>query len=432
MAPEKALGFVAAELRRHQVHTAHTSYFGLFNPSPTTMGIAADTLVAGFNPQIAAWSHSPFAAEVERHVVRALAGRFGYGDESDGVMCHGGGEANHSALVVALVRRFPEVCERGVRALPGDPVLYLPDHGHDTFRKAARLSGLGTASVRTVACDAAMRLDVSALTRSIRADREAGRKPFLVVGTAGSTATGSIDPLPQIARVAASEGLWFHVDAAWGGAAALVPELRGELEGIASADSITFDAHKWLSVPMCGSVFLTRHAGSLENAFAVATAYMPRDAEGVVAVEDPYARSMQWSRRFTGLKLFLSLAVAGWSGYEVAIRRMVALGRELRQRLEARGWRIVNDTPLPVVCFVDGRREDGEDGAYIASICQAAVRSGRAWISTIEIGGRKRALRACITNFETRAEHLGELVETLEMARKSSSRGRFETGRERP
>jgi glutamate/tyrosine decarboxylase-like PLP-dependent enzyme len=265
-----------------------------------------------------------------------------------------------------------------------------------------------------------MRLDVSALARSIRADREAGKKPFLVVGTAGTTATGSIDPLPEIGEVAASEGLWFHVDAAWGGAAAFVPELRGELEGIASADSITFDAHKWLSVPMCGSVLLTRRGGSLENAFAVATAYMPRDAEGV-AVEDPYARSMQWSRRFTGLKLFLSLAVAGWSGYEVAIRRMVALGRELRERLEARGWRLVNDTPLPVVCFVDGRREDGDDGTYVASICQTAVRSGRAWISTIDTGGGKRALRACITNFETRAEHLGELVETLEMARRASS-----------
>jgi len=420
MAPERALGFVAAELRRHQVHTAHTSYFGLFNPSPTTMGIAADTMVAGFNPQIAAWSHSPFAAEVERHVVRALAGRFGYDDDSDGVMCNGGGEANHSALIVALVRRFPEVCEQGVRALQGDPVLYLPDHGHDTFRKAARLSGLGTASVRTVACDAAMRLDVGALARSIRADRDSGRMPFLVVGTAGTTAAGSIDPLREIGEVAAGEGLWFHVDAAWGGAAALLPELRGELDGIAGADSITFDAHKWLSVPMCGSVLLTRRRGSLENAFAVATAYMPRDAEGV-AVEDPYARSMQWSRRFTGLKLFLSLAVAGWSGYEVAIRRMVALGRELRERLEARGWRLVNDTPLPVVCFVDGRREDGDDGVYVASICQTAVRSGRAWISTIDTGGGKRALRACITNFETRAEHLGELVETLEMARVASS-----------
>ena len=200
----------------------------------------------------------------------------------------------------------------------------------------------------------------------------------------------------------------------------MLPELREELAGIASADSITFDAHKWLSVPMCGSVLLTRHVGSLENAFAVATAYMPRDAEGV-SVEDPYARSMQWSRRFTGLKLFLSLAVAGWSGYEVAIRRMVELGRELRERLAARGWRLVNDSPLPVVCFVDGRREDGDDGAYVASVCRTAVRSGKAWISTIDTGGGKRALRACITNFETRAEHLGELIETLEMAREASS-----------
>src|SRR5207249_952234 len=143
------------------------------------------------------------------------------------------------------------------------------------------------------------------------------------------TSAGAIDPIPDLAGIAEREGLWYHVDAAWGGAAALLPELRPRLAGIERADSITFDALKWLSVPMGAGIFLTRHPSILERTFGTGTSYMPRDAAGLDVV-DPYSHSMQWSRRFIGLKVYLSLLVAGWDGYAAAIRHQVAMGDRLR------------------------------------------------------------------------------------------------------
>lgn len=414
--PLAALDLAAEGMRRHQVHTPHPAYYGLFNPCPTTMGIAADALVAAFNPQIAAWSHSPFAAEVERHLVRAFGTRFGY-HGADGVFCSGGAEANHTALLAALCTAFPAFARDGARALAGQPVLYVSAEAHHSFLKAARLCGLGTAAVREVPVDDEWRMDASALPALVRRDRDQGRAPFLVVATAGTTSAGAVDPLRALAEVARAEGLWLHADAAWGGAAVLAPELAAVLDGIAEADSITFDAHKWLSVPMGAGMLLTRHAGVLERTFRVGGGgYMPREAEGLDIV-DPYAHSMQWSRRFTGLKLFLSLAVAGWEGYARCVREMTATGRLLRERLRAAGWTAVNETPLPLVCFVDATDPRGGDGAYLQEVAASVLASGRAWISTVVLAGRRPALRACITNHRTTSREVDALVETLEAAR---------------
>jgi glutamate/tyrosine decarboxylase-like PLP-dependent enzyme len=412
----QALELAADGLRRHQVHTPHPRYYGLFNPAPATMGIIADALVAAFNPQIAAWSHSPFAAEVERRLVRAFGARLGYAD-TDGVFCSGGAEANHTALLAALASAFPAFAERGLRALDRAPVFYVSAEAHHSFLKAARLCGLGTAAVREVAVDGSLRMEVPALRARIAEDRAAGHAPFLVVGTAGTTGAGAIDPLDALADVARAEGLWLHADAAWGGAAALAPELRETLRGLERADSITLDAHKWLSVPMGAGMLLTRHPQALERAFRVAAGYMPREAEGL-DVTDPYAHSMQWSRRCIGLKLFLTLAVTGWDGYARVVRDMTALGRALREKLERAGWKAVNDTPLPLVCFVDATHPQGAQPDYLARVAAAVLASGEAWLSTVSLlGGARPALRACITNYRTGADDLDALVETLAAAR---------------
>src|SRR5262249_19475580 len=186
---------------------------------------------------------------------------------------------------------------------------------------------------------------------------------------------------------------------AWGGAVALAPELRPLLAGCERAASITFDAHKWLSVPMGAGIYLTRHPGWLERTFRVAAAYMPT---GRAAAPDPYAHSMQWSRRFIGLKVFLSLAVAGWEGYAAAVRHQMAMGDLLRRRLAEEGWTVVNDTPLPVVCF---RRPS----IRMAAVAAAVVASGAAWLSTVPLDGGP-ALRACITNYRTTAADVEALV----------------------
>jgi len=421
--PAEALDFAVDGLWHHQVHTPHPRYFGLFNPAPATMGIAADALVAAFNPQLAAWSHSPLAAEVEQHLVRAFAGRFGYErHRAEGTFTSGGAEANHTALLAALLRAFPEVGRRGLLALRSQPVLYVSSEAHHSFLKAARLSGLGTEAVREIAVDADLRMQPDELRSAIERDRHEGRSPFLVVATAGTTAAGSVDPLPEIADLADEERLWLHVDAAWGGAAALVPELQSVVAGIERAASITFDAHKWLSVPMGAGLFLTRHAGVLERTFRVATGYMPREGSDL-GIADPYAHSIQWSRRFIGLKLFLALAVAGWRGYEEAIRHQTAMGDLLRERLQVASWEPVNRTPLPVVCFLDATRRDGGSGSYLDAVAGDVVASGAAWLSTVRLGEARPALRACITNVGTGPADLDALVAALQGARERLGRG---------
>jgi glutamate/tyrosine decarboxylase-like PLP-dependent enzyme len=413
VAPEEAIAFVTRGLSEYQTHTPHPRYFGLFNPAPTTMGIAADTLVAAFNPQLAAWSHSPLAVEMEQHTIRALGAKFGYRDEeTDGAFCSGGMEANHTAVLTALTRAFPEYAEGGAQAIAGQPLLYVSGESHHSFPRAAHVCGLGTSAVRHIAVDRALRMRPDALAQAIEADRSAGARPFLVAATAGTTNAGAIDPLRHCGHIASRFGLWFHVDAAWGGAAAFVPELRPLLEGIEEADSITFDAHKWLSVPMGAGIYLTRHRDILDRTFGLHTAYMPREAAGLDVV-DPHQHTMQWSRRFIGLKVFLSLAVAGEQGYARALRHQTAMGDLLRNMLARVGWRIENESPLPVVCFTD------PGGADPHRIAMRVTGSGEAWISTTVLAGSKTVLRACITNYRTTPEDISALIQTLERARVS-------------
>jgi glutamate/tyrosine decarboxylase-like PLP-dependent enzyme len=267
-----------------------------------------------------------------------------------------------------------------------------------------------------VAVDASLRMRADDLAARLAADRADGYAPFLVVATAGSTSAGAIDPIAALAEVTEREGIWLHVDAAWGGAAALLPELRQALAGIERATSITFDPHKWLSMPMGAGLFLTRQPGALERTFRVTAGYMPRAAAVAAAAHpagpppaaDPYCHSMQWSRRFIGLQLFLTLAVAGWRGYEESLRHQVAMGERLRRGLAEQGWEVVNETPLPIVCFT----RDGARPAQLEALAAAVVASGEAWISTVSIDAGT-ALRACITNFRTGAADVDALIAIL-------------------
>ncbi len=406
--PEAAIQFAVQGLTNHQVHTPHPRYFGLFNPAPTTMGIAADALVGAFNPQIAAWSHSPFAAEAESYLIEQIGAKFGYA-QIDGAFTPGGMEANHTAILTALAHQFPIWKDKGLRALPGQPILFISSESHHSFKKAARLAGLGDASIREVSVDSALKMDPASLKNLIETEKQAGNLPFFVGATAGTTNAGVIDPLRPLAEIAAEEKLWFHTDAAWGGGAALVPELSRHLDGIQLSDSITFDAHKWLSVPMGAGVYLTRHPEIMDKTFRVTTAYMPQEAAHLDIV-DPHLHTMQWSRRFIGLKLLLSLMVAGWDGYAAAIRHQTDMGNLLRQKLQQAGWEIANDTPLPVVCF----RKPQANANIQKQIASQVVTSGEAWISTTLLRGTDTVLRACITNYNTKPADIEALVATLD------------------
>jgi len=415
--PIEAVDLVVNNLWKYQVHTPHPMYFGLFNPRPTTMGIVADALAAAFNPQLAAWSHSPFAVEVEQYLIHEFGKRFGYDEKSvDGTFASGGAEANHTAILTALNWKFPEFSHAGLRGCAKQPRLYVTSQSHHSFAKAARLCGLGNAAVKEIPLDTYHRMDVNALRSQITQDRNGSFEPFFIDATGGSTNAGIIDPIANLAEIAQQEKLWLHVDAAWGGAAVMVPELKDALAGIERADSITFDAHKWLSVPMGAGMFLTRHRNILDETFRVTTDYMPKEGAELEKIE-PYQHSMQWSRRFIGLKVFMSLLVAGWDGYAAVIRHQTTMGNLLRNELVKHNWEIVNDTPLPTVCFVDTLRHDGRTAHFIDTAAANVVASGKAWISSTRLGNNLPVLRACITNYQTQEKDIFALVEIVNNVR---------------
>lgn len=400
--PSVVLEAMTRGLREGIVHVGHPGYFGLFNPAPATLGVVSAALAAAFNPQLATHSHAPWPVEIERQVLAAFGTRFGY-SEVEGTFTSGGAEANATALSTALFQAFPDLSERGLRALSGNPTLYVSAEGHATVTRAARLAGLGRESVRVIPADRHSRMKTVALREAIARDRAAGASPFFIVATAGTTSAGAIDPLDEIATIAERAGAWLHVDAAWGGLAALVPELRGALEGIARADSITFDAHKALSSPMGAGMYLSRRIGALARAFDDRGGYMPRDAS-----LDPYAHSAQWSRRFIGLPVFAALAAEGFDGYATSLRKQIALAQRLREGLVARGLTVVNDTPLPLVCFVDPTRRD------LDSVARAVIAKGAGWISVTRLASGARVLRACVNNHRTDEAHVDRLLSALE------------------
>jgi glutamate/tyrosine decarboxylase-like PLP-dependent enzyme len=400
---EDAIVAVEEMMSEWQVHVTHPRYFGLFNPSVTFASTVADSLVAMYNPQLASWRTSPAANEIEKFTLDWLARKFGLPAQAIGNFTNGGAEANLSAVIVALTRAFPGYGDFGARSLHAAPAIYLTTEAHHSFAKIAHMTGIGRNALRKVATDHNLRMDLEDLAGKIEEDRAHGFEPFLVVGTAGTTAAGAIDPLPELGELCKAQGLWFHVDAAWGGAAILAPSLRNCLRGIEHADSITCDAHKWFSVPMGCGMFFCRHPESVLEAFRAEAAYMPGKANG--AALDPYTSTVQWSRRFIGLKLFLSLVTHGESGYAEMIEHQAGMGKLLKKLLSDTGWNVVNETPLPLICF---RREGLNVSRLLASLYDHQI----AWMSEARIGGEP-AIRACITSFRTTEQDIRQVVESM-------------------
>ncbi|MCC6903693.1 MAG: aminotransferase class V-fold PLP-dependent enzyme [Polyangiaceae bacterium] len=412
--PRVLLERVVAALERGIVHVDHPRYFGLFNPAPSPLAVLGDVLASAYNPQLATRGHAPWPVAVEEELIRALGERFGWERASTfGAFASGGSEANATALECALTATFPEVGQGGLRALPGQPTVYVSAEGHATIGRAARLAGLGARAVRVIPTDARQRMKPAALREALAKDRADGFLPFMVVATAGTTSSGAIDPIAELAEIAARARAWLHVDAAWGGLAALVPELAAVLDGVGRADSITFDAHKVMSAPMGTGTILVRRPGVLEKVFADPSGYMPRDG-----ASDPYARSIQWSRRFLGLRILMPLAAIGWHGYATSLRRQVMLADQLRHGLREDGWKIVNDTPLPIVCFVDGSRPSSR--RVLDVIARGVAESAGGWVSVPRLSNGESVLRACVNNHRTEARDIDRLLAALDGAREAA------------
>ena len=403
---DELLAWVIAQLEHGVVHITHPRYFGLFNPAPTFPAQCADRIVAAFNPQLATSTTSPAAVEIEAHAIRAVALRAGLPPETTGHFTTGGAEANYTSLICALTRANPEFAAKGTRAFAGPPVFYVSRESHLAWFKIAHQAGIGRDAVRLVATDGAGRMDASALRGALTSDRDHGCIPVMIAATAGTTNAGMIDPLAACADIARAAGLWYHIDAAWGGALIASDARRAELAGIEQAQSVTIDAHKWFATTMGCGMFLTKDAAALSSAFQVSTGYMPSNVAGV----DPYVTSVQWSRRFLGLRLFLSLAAAGWEGYGRHVERAIELAALLKETLLARGWTIANQSALAVLCV------EPPPGALDArAIVGRVLASGRAWISVATFEGRQ-VIRACVTHGETTQDDIMVLVDALERA----------------
>jgi glutamate/tyrosine decarboxylase-like PLP-dependent enzyme len=387
-------------------HLTHPRYFGLFNPAPSFPAQCADRLVSAFNPQVASSATSPAAVALEAHVIRIIAQRAGLPAGAGGHFTSGGSEANYTGLLCALTRANPGFAMEGARAFAGQPVFYVSKESHRSWVKIAHQAGIGRSAARLVATDGRGRMSSSALAERLARDLASGCVPFLIVASAGTTNAGMIDPLKACADLAARHGLWYHVDAAWGGAMVASERLRGAVAGIERADSATIDAHKWFATTMgCGMV-LVRDPATLTATFQVAASYMPSHVLSL----DPYMNSMQWSRRFLGLRLFLSLASAGWTGHAAHIERAVAQTAKIRSELEKRGWSIVNDSPLALLNAVPPPAL-GEPRAVVERV----LKSGRCWVSLARFE-EQDVIRICVTHGETSDADLSILVDTLNAA----------------
>jgi glutamate/tyrosine decarboxylase-like PLP-dependent enzyme len=401
------LAWVIDRLENGLVQITHPRYFGLFNPAPTFPALCADRIAAAFNPQLASATTSPAAVEIEAHTIRAIAARAGLPPGAAGHFTSGGSEANCTALICALTEAHADFARIGTRCFAGPPVFYVSRESHLAWIKIAHQTGIGRSAVRLVATDGAGRMSPSALTDALAADRARGAVPVMIAATAGTTAAGMIDPLPECADLARGEGLWFHVDAAWGGALIASERHASALAGIERADSLTIDAHKWFATTMACGMFVTSRAACLAATFRVQNDFMPPND----ATADPYVTSLQWSRRFLGLRLFLALAAAGWQGYAEHVERAISLAAYLAHQLASLGWTVVNDSPIAVLCILPppGSPEP-------STIVRRVLASGSAWISTASFESTP-VIRACITNGTTTERDIDILVSALSAAR---------------
>jgi glutamate/tyrosine decarboxylase-like PLP-dependent enzyme len=400
------LRWTVSRLETGIVQMSNPRYFGLFNPGPNFPAQCADHVVAKFNPQLASSGSSPVPVEIEAHVIRAVARRAGLGAGAGGHFATGGSEANYTALLCALTAASPQFSADGVRAFQAPVAFYTSRECHIAWLKIAHQCGVGRRALRLVATDGRGRMDAAALEAEIAADRRDGVVPVMIVATAGTTGGGMIDPLQHCADIARREGLWYHVDAAWGGGAIASDRLRASLVGIERADSITIDAHKWLATTMGCAMYLTARPALLSEVFHASTSFMPSN----VASVDPYLNSVQWSRRFLGLRLFLALAAAGWSGYGAHVERAVEVTAAIRGRLSASGWTVLNDSPLAVLDVLPP-----DATADIRALVKRVVTSGRAWVAPVSFEGRD-AVRICVTHGESSLADVGELVAALNRA----------------
>jgi aromatic-L-amino-acid/L-tryptophan decarboxylase len=382
--------------------TPHPLYLGLVNSSPLPGAALADLLISSLNNNGGAFHQSPAMTTCEEEVVRAFAQLFGVPD-ADGMLLPGGTFATLQGIVLARVKATGGPTRPGLR-------LYTSEAAHFSVARTAMVVGLAAEDVVSIPVLGRGAMDVRALQQRIRQDREEGARPFAVVATAGTTATGAIDPLNDIAALCGVEKIWLHVDACYGAAAMLLEQMRPRFAGIERADSIVIDPHKWFFVPVTAALLLTAHRDVAQRAFATTSgSYIPTDGE-----LDAWQKGIPTTRRSSGLAVWMALRAHGWRTIRAAVKSNIQLTRLLESLLAERGFRVLEGGELSIAC---ARWEPHDRSAEAIDRIQDAivrdiVSSGKAWFSTTRYRGHTW-LRFNMVNLYTREHHVRQLADLL-------------------
>lgn len=410
--PQTGVGLPAALdlLDRHvwqaMMHLDHPRFFG-FVPGPSNFVSAmADALVAGLNPFAGTWLEASGCAQVELITIDWLRQICGLPDGAGGHFVTGGSAANLTGLAIARRIRLDDDMT--------DAVVYCSDQTHASVQRALRLLGFPRHQLRTLESDAGFQLSLAELARAVAADRQAGLRPFCVVANAGTTNTGAVDPLPALADLCEREGLWLHIDGAYGAAAVLTDEGKRLLRGLERADSLALDPHKWLFQPYeCGTI-LVRDARWLRQTFAMHAEYL-EDTGQPGGETNFFEEGLQLTRAFRALKLWLSLQVFGIAAFRAAIAHGMGLAALAEAALRATPpWEVVAPGALGIIAFRYAPQELGAAAtdALNQALVHAMVEEGFAFVSSTALRGRT-VLRMCTINPRTTDDDIRGTVRRL-------------------
>jgi aromatic-L-amino-acid decarboxylase len=395
-------------------HWNHPRFFAYFATSAEPSAVAAEALSATLDVKAMLWRTSPAATELEEVTMRWLADLLDLPREWTGIIYDTASIAGFTALAAAREALGLDVRRLGMtgRDLPRLRI-YISDQTHSHVEKAAIALGIGQENVVQIPSDANFSMDVNELERRVAEDIEAGMRPLAIVATAGTTSTTSFDPLEAIADVAQRYGVWYHVDAAYAGNAAAVPEFRHLLRGAERADSFVVNPHKWLFVPMDLSVLFVKDESIVRQAFSLVPEYLTTPESGVVNYMD---YGLQLGRRFRALKLWFVMRHLGVDGIRALLREHVALAQELATKIEASDeWELLAPHPLSVVCFRYCGVPEAERDAFNERLLEAVNSSGTGFISHTKLNGQY-TIRVAIGNLRTTHEDVERLWERLQIA----------------
>jgi aromatic-L-amino-acid/L-tryptophan decarboxylase len=403
--PVEALDALFEEILPRGQRATHPRFFARIGSPSNPVSPLADFAAAGVNAFAASWAGGSGPSAVELAVLDWIRAWMGLPDHAEGVLVSGGSVGNLTAMAAAAHHRVAGARSRATA--------YTSEHAHASVARAWRILGFDPAHLRILVADAAGRLAAGAVHDAVDADRGQGLEPFCVVATAGTTSTGAVDELTELAALCGREQMWLHVDGAYGAPARLCAPGKAALAGIELADSLVLDAHKWLFQPYEVGCVLVRHPGALERAFALDGAYL-RDTLG--SGVDFRDRGLQLSRGSRALKLWLSLRVFGLDSFRAAIAHGISLAEHAESVLRRRdGWEVVSPAQLGIVCFrrvPDGTGADDIDRLN-DELVKRAVADGYAAPSSTVLEGRT-AIRMCTINPRTTFADVETTIERLE------------------